>query len=119
MLCLGSPAVLQITGSQAAARQQEASRGQGSQLSTSRTALLIGHREHYKCYPPIYISIIYGGRLSIIQQYVEKGGHYSVDNGVSILCSVLLCRVCIRCQLSVTENMEGGPLALCSAEIED
>ena len=43
-------------------------------------------------------SIIYGGRLSIIQQYVEKGGHYSVDNGVSILCSVLLCGVCIRCQ---------------------
>ena len=93
---------------------------QGTGQSTLNIeALLIGHREHYKCDPSIYISIIYGGQLLIIQQYVEKGGHYSVDNGVSILCSVLLCRVCIRCQLSVTENMEGGPLALCSAEIED
>ena len=114
MLCLGSPAVLQITGSQAAARQQEASRGQGSQLSTSRLSLLDTGSIINVILPSTYL-------LSTVDNYsaIEKGGHYSVDNGVSILCSVLLCRVCIRCQLSVTENMEGGPLALCSAEIED
>ena len=94
MLCLGSPAVLQITGSQAAARQQEASRGQGSQLSTSRLSLLDTGSIINVILPSTYL-------LSTVDNYsaaIEKGGHYSVDNGVSILCSVLLCGVCIRCQ---------------------
>ena len=45
---------------------------QGTGQSTLNIeALLIGHREHYKCDPSIYISIIYGGQLFSIAIHRE------------------------------------------------
>ena len=78
-------------------RRQAGDRAVNSQHRGLLSLLDTGNIGDDKCDPSIYISTIL---LSTEDNYsaIEKGGHYSVDNGVSILCSVLLCGVCIRCQ---------------------